>query len=171
MEWFFSSFSLSLSPYLCVCVCVFVCFVMFVITLLRTMLSAMPRCRCPTADIFGFTSTLKTNLDAALGFYNVEMPCCWEQKVKCIKRSLLGNLGLGHMLIPCETRRALFVMLPFSNWGQKREKVSGFGIYLLVILWEGNDTNLRQGKKHTFLPRLSWASWLFQRFLNLAAFL
>lgn len=109
---------------------------MFVTALLTTVLSPLHTvCRRLTADIFGFPRTSKTNLNAALGFLQRgDAALLHAEEVKYIKGSSAGDLGLGHMLIPCETRRAPFFTPPckglFQMEGRERAKVSGSSVYL-----------------------------------------
>lgn len=147
--------------------CVFVCFpfklrVQCLCTaLLTTVLSPQHTVRRRlTADIFGFPRTSKTNLNAALGFLQRgDAALLHAEEVKYIKGSSAGDLGLGHMLIPCDTRRAPFFTPPCKGRFQmevaKKQKCQDLALISPVICKKGNDKNLRRGgKTHTqYLPR------------------
>lgn len=159
----------------CVCLCVFrsnyECNVCHSPAHDRVITSAQSAQTSDWRRYFWFPSNLKDKPECRAGFLQRgDAALLHAEEVKYIKGSSAGDLGLGHMLIPCETRRAPFFTPPCKGRFQmevaKKQKCQDLAFISPVIWNKGNDKNLRRGEKtHTqYLPRSPWALRLFQVF-------
>lgn len=103
---------------------------------------------------FWFPSNLKDKPECRAGFLQRgDAVLLHAEEVKYIKGSSAGDLGLAHMLIPCETRRAPFFTPPCKGCFQmkvaKEQKCQDLTFISPVIWKKGNDKNLRRGEKNT----------------------